>query len=122
MSRALGKKTLLVFGGNGYVGSHVCEQGILNGFNVISISRSGKRPAWLKNTDTDLWYNQVKWSTGNAMIPKTFEHYLSDVSGIVSCVGGFHFKQSMMQSMCGDTNVNICRAAKAHGVLYFKPL
>ena len=33
--------TVLVFGGNGFVGSRVCEQGVNMGLNVVSVSRSG---------------------------------------------------------------------------------
>lgn len=34
---------LVVFGGNGFVGSRVCEAGVRQGLNVVSISRSGER-------------------------------------------------------------------------------
>lgn len=32
---------LVVFGGNGFVGSRVCEAGINKGLQVVSVSRSG---------------------------------------------------------------------------------
>lgn len=32
---------LVVFGGNGFVGSRVCEAGVDKGFQVVSVNRSG---------------------------------------------------------------------------------
>ena len=47
---------LVVFGGSGYVGSHVCEEGLRMGVAVTSINRSG-RPKNLKGA----WVDQVTW-------------------------------------------------------------
>ena len=46
---------LLVFGGNGYVGTRVCEEALKTGLQVVSINRSGKPKA------TDAWINEVDW-------------------------------------------------------------
>ena len=35
---------LLVFGGNGFVGSRVCERALASGLGVVSVSRSGAPP------------------------------------------------------------------------------
>jgi len=43
---APGKRTIVVFGGNGFVGSHVCKNALEEGYNVISISRQGQPPFW----------------------------------------------------------------------------
>lgn len=46
----------MVFGGNGYVGSRVCQQGLAMGCGVVSINRSG-RPRNLRGD----WLDQVEW-------------------------------------------------------------
>ncbi len=46
----------VVFGGNGYVGSRVCQQGLAMGCGVVSVNRSG-RPRNLRGD----WLDQVEW-------------------------------------------------------------
>ena len=50
-----GMPKLLVFGGNGYVGTRVCEEALNTGLQIVSINRSG-RPR-----GTDAWINEVDW-------------------------------------------------------------
>ena len=47
---------LVVFGGNGYVGSRVCQQALAMGCGVVNVSRSG-RPRNLRGD----WLDQVEW-------------------------------------------------------------
>lgn len=47
---------VVVFGGNGYVGSRVCQQALAMGAAVTSVNRSG-RP---RNLAGD-WLHQVEW-------------------------------------------------------------
>ena len=47
---------LVVFGGNGYVGTRVCAEAINSGLRVVSISRRG-RPAHIRET----WADEVEW-------------------------------------------------------------
>ena len=74
---------VVVFGGNGFVGTRVlkylCEQSI----NAVSVSRSG-RPKHLQN---EAWANKVEWLRGDAMIAKSYSDVLSDVSAVVISVG-----------------------------------
>lgn len=50
-----GMPKILVFGGNGYVGTKVCEEALKTGLQVVSINRSGKPRG------TDAWINEVDW-------------------------------------------------------------
>lgn len=50
-----GLPTLLVFGGNGFVGTRICEEALKTGLAVVSISRSG---APKQNA---AWTNEVEW-------------------------------------------------------------
>lgn len=113
--------TILVVGGNGYVGSHICEEAILNGFNVVSISRSGQQPNWTVGSKKHDWASRVHWSKGDALKPDTIAPYIenNNVAGIVSCVGAFHYKQDWMEKVNGDTNVNVCHLAKKYNIKRF---
>ena len=51
----MGPPRLLVFGGNGFVGTRVCKEALDTGLGVVSISRSGKPPV------QDSWVPQVEW-------------------------------------------------------------
>jgi glutamate dehydrogenase/leucine dehydrogenase len=51
-----GAPRLVVFGGNGFVGSRVCQEGLAMGAEVTSINRSG-RP---RHASGD-WANRVDW-------------------------------------------------------------
>lgn len=83
---------LVVFGGNGYVGSHVCQAGIRMGVPVVSVNRSG-RPG---NADTS-WADQVDWQTGDAADPSTYKHLFANCMGVVSCVGAFGSNETMLK-------------------------
>lgn len=54
---------LVVFGGNGYVGSRVCQQGLQMGAAVVSVNRSG-RPRNLRGD----WLDQVEWVQVGGMV------------------------------------------------------
>lgn len=110
-------QTVIVIGGNGYVGSRMCEQAILSGMNVVSISRSGACPGWLKSSD---WAQKVKWSKGDALdIDSMRPYFSSDVRAVISCVGCFHWKPSVMWAINGDTNINACDLAKESNIPRF---
>lgn len=46
---------ILVFGGNGFVGSRVCEEALNTGLQVVSINRSGRPKR------SDPWIKEVEW-------------------------------------------------------------
>lgn len=74
-------KTILVFGGNGFVGSAICKYALSQNINVISISRSGqpRNPA--------PWQSSIQYVKGDALSPSTYTHLLPSVSGIIHSVG-----------------------------------
>ena len=47
---------LIIFGGNGFVGSRVCQAALECGLEVVSVNRSGK-PGNVKGG----WVQQVEW-------------------------------------------------------------
>ena len=50
-----GPPKLVVFGGNGFVGTRVCEEALQTGLSVVSVNRSGPPKA------TAAWTSQVDW-------------------------------------------------------------
>ncbi|XP_074297765.1 uncharacterized protein At1g32220, chloroplastic-like [Silene latifolia] len=103
---------LLVLGGNGFVGSHICKEALDHGMPVASLSRSG-RPSI-----NDSWANSVTWHQGNLFSPEAFKDELEGVTSVISCVGGFG-SNSVMYKINGTANMNAIRAAAEKGVKRF---
>ncbi|KAI8534319.1 hypothetical protein RHMOL_Rhmol10G0081100 [Rhododendron molle] len=100
---------LLVLGGNGFVGSHVCREALKRGLTVSSLSRSG-RPSV-----NEAWANEVFWHQGDLLLPESLKDALNGVSSVISCVGGFG-SNSHMYKINGTANINAIRAAAEQGV------
>ncbi|CAO2815912.1 unnamed protein product [Amaranthus hypochondriacus] len=103
---------LLVFGGNGFVGSHVCKEALERGLSVSSISRSGR------SSINEPWADRVNWNQGNLFSPETIKDVLDGVTSVISCVGGFG-SNSYMYKINGTANMNAIRAAAEKGVKRF---
>ncbi|ONK79000.1 uncharacterized protein A4U43_C01F1840 [Asparagus officinalis] len=100
---------LLVLGGNGFVGSHVCEEALKHGLSVSSLSRSGR------SSIREPWADKVVWHQGSLLIPDSLKDVMNGVSAVISCVGGFG-SNSHMYKINGTANINAIRAAAETGV------
>ncbi|XP_028799045.1 uncharacterized protein At1g32220, chloroplastic [Neltuma alba] len=103
---------LLVLGGNGFVGSHVCREALDRGLSVASLSRSGR------SSLRDSWANSVTWHQGNLLSTDSWKEALNGVTAVISCVGGFG-SNSYMYKINGTANINAVRAASEQGVKRF---
>lgn len=103
---------LLVLGGNGFVGSHVCKEAVKRGLTVSSLSRSG-RPS-----GHELWVNNVFWHQGDVLLPEPLQDALTGVTSVISCIGGFG-SNSHMYKINGTANINAIRTASEKGVKRF---
>jgi uncharacterized protein YbjT (DUF2867 family) len=103
---------LLVLGGSGFVGSHVCKEALDKGFVVSSLNRSGKPSL------SESWADKVIWNQGNLLEPSSLKDAMDDVSAVISCVGGFG-SNSFMYKINGTANINAIRAAAEKGVKRF---
>lgn len=103
---------LLVLGGNGYVGSHICKEALKQGLAVSSLSRSGK-PSLRES-----WANDVVWHRGDLLTPDSLKHAMSEATSVISCVGGFGSNEHMYK-INGTANINAIRAASEQGVKRF---
>ena len=50
---------MIVFGGNGYVGSRVVQAALSRGASVVSVNRSGQ-----PKDSSESWVSKVKWVAG----------------------------------------------------------
>lgn len=103
---------LLVLGGNGFVGSHVCQEALNHGLSVASLSRSGR------SSINEAWADKVDWHQGNLFQPETIKDALDGVTSVVSCVGGFG-SSSYMYKINGTANINAIGASAEKGVKRF---
>ncbi|KAI3468392.1 hypothetical protein Pfo_025055 [Paulownia fortunei] len=103
---------LLVLGGNGFVGSHVCKEALNRGLTIASLSRSGR------SSIQESWANSVIWHQGNLFSTDSWKDALKGVTSIISCVGGFG-SNSEMYKINGTANINAIRAASEEGVKRF---
>ncbi|XP_047049044.1 uncharacterized protein At1g32220, chloroplastic [Lolium rigidum] len=103
---------LLVLGGSGFVGSHVCKEALDRGFVVSSLNRSGKPSI------SESWADKVIWNQGNLLEPASLMDSMDGVSAVVSCVGGFG-SNSQMVKINGTANINAIRAAAEKGIKRF---
>ncbi|XP_070021043.1 uncharacterized protein At1g32220, chloroplastic isoform X2 [Nicotiana sylvestris] len=103
---------LLVLGGNGFVGSHVCKEALDRGLTVASLSRTGR------SSIQDSWANSIIWHQGNLLSTDSWKDALKGVTSVISCVGGFG-SNSYMYKINGTANINAIRAASEEGVKRF---
>ncbi|KAH1252718.1 chloroplastic protein [Glycine max] len=95
---------LLVLGGNGFVGSHICREALDRDLSVASLSRSGR------SSLHDSWATNVAWYKGNLLSTDSLKEALNGVTAVISCVGGFG-SNSYMYKINGTANINAIRAA-----------
>ncbi|EGN93254.1 hypothetical protein SERLA73DRAFT_145772, partial [Serpula lacrymans var. lacrymans S7.3] len=77
---------ILVVGGNGFIGSHICKLALARGMQVTSISSSG-RPYQTPRGHTPAWASRVEWQKADALRPETYEHILPEVHAVVHTLG-----------------------------------
>jgi nucleoside-diphosphate-sugar epimerase len=135
------RRRLLVLGGNGYVGQHVCHVALLSGNYIVqSLSRSGRpahpspcltkplvRDARYKNRYDDdtiddktavASINKVEWLTGDIFDAKRRDQVFKGVDVIVSAIGAFG-SNAYMERICGDATVEAVESAVEHNVSKF---
>lgn len=74
-------KKLFVTGASGFIGSEVCRIAVLEGHQVVGLSRSGRPPA------AGAWADRVDWIQGNVLIPDEWRDHLQGADAVVHTVG-----------------------------------
>jgi len=108
---------VVVYGGNGFVGTRVAEQLFRSGVCTVCLSRTGHKPLHLKDEE---WSQKVRWCKGDASEPST--QLLSTADVLITLVGAAPLPTFSKQAyeeqvfMNGTTNVNVIQAAGEAGV------
>lgn len=113
-------KKVVVFGGSGYVGRHICQQ-LLPFARVVSVNRSGAPSNLASEPALQHLATSVEWVRGdvlNASTAAQWTHVLAGADAVVSVIGGFG-SNAHMERMCGDTNIAAAMAASSQGVKKF---
>lgn len=77
---------LLVVGGNGYLGSAICRAGVSRGWDVTSISSSGK--TWrTPGGHSRKWTDSVSWQAADAFQPSTYASLVAGSTAVVHTLG-----------------------------------
>ncbi|WVW81534.1 hypothetical protein I302_103529 [Kwoniella bestiolae CBS 10118] len=84
MSAAVPK--LLVVGGNGFLGSAICKAAVSKGWQVSSMSSSGK-PYTTPAGHTPTWSTKVHWSQADAFDSSTYTDLIKDQTSVVHTLG-----------------------------------
>ncbi|WWC67065.1 uncharacterized protein I206_100972 [Kwoniella pini CBS 10737] len=89
---------ILVVGGNGFLGSAICKAAVGKGWEVSSMSSSGKPYKTLKG-HTPSWVEKVNWKKGNAFEPETYKNLIKEKESIIHTLGilleNSNYKQSL---------------------------
>jgi len=108
---------VVVAGGNGFVGSRVCQQLAEAGCEVVSISRTGSTPAWAANQE---WASKVTWTAGDVTSASAeIEEAMQRASAVVSCVGVIGGSDADMKAGNGDTTEELVKMAQKTSVPRF---
>lgn len=118
-------KRMLIFGGNGYVGSTIARRALDVGWSVTCACRSGK-PGHLRAEDypdqllpppsplfaPGGWVDKVDWMTVDALDrPSVYQAVQeSAADAVVTCIGVLTTDKKLGRQFNGDTNVNIAAA------------
>ncbi|CAL8467766.1 g7304 [Coccomyxa elongata] len=105
----MGPPKLVIFGGNGFVGSRVCEEALKTGLSVVSVNRSGPPK---QSAD---WIKGVEWVKADVFDVGSWRDQLNGAVGVISCLGAFG-SNDFMQKICGDSNITVFNEAAQAGV------
>ncbi|KAK5129562.1 hypothetical protein LTR08_003148 [Meristemomyces frigidus] len=83
------RKKLVVCGGNGFLGSRICQAAVARDWDVTSISRSGE-PNWpsvSSHQTAPAWSSSVTWRSANILHPETYKDDLEGAYAVVHSMG-----------------------------------
>ncbi len=73
---------IVIYGGNGYVGTHLAQKLQTYNLDIVCLSRSGHKPLHLNN---EAWSENVRWCKGDAH--NADQNLLKTADVVVICVG-----------------------------------
>jgi len=111
------KTNIVVYGGNGFVGTRVAKALLERDVCAVCLSRTGHKPLHLKNRK---WSESVRWCKGDASAPDT--QLLERLDGLVTLVGSPPVPTLSKSAydeqvfMNGTANANAIREAGEAGI------
>lgn len=108
---------IVVYGGNGFVGTRVAEALLATDVCAVCVSRTGHKPLHLGD---QLWSESVRWCKGDACKPDT--QLLGRLDGLVTLIGSpplpTFSKRAYEEQLFvnGTTNVQAIKAAGEAGI------
>jgi nucleoside-diphosphate-sugar epimerase len=75
------EKHILITGGSGFIGRHICSKAASMNIPVVSISRSGKPSGFYCDNDP-----LIKWVKADVFKPESWNEYLTDCRAVIHCV------------------------------------
>lgn len=78
----MNKSKIVLFGGNGFVGTAIAEELVHQGISAVCVSRTGSIPIHLENSE---WAQQVAWVQGDALNPE--QNLFADAAAVVTLIG-----------------------------------
>lgn len=67
-------------------GKRICENAVKRGYEVVSISGSGRKPEAYAREESS-WIEKVQWRKGNVFRPETYRSELRDARAVVHSIG-----------------------------------
>jgi len=106
-----GAKTyeVVVFGGNGFVGSQVCKSLVGMGLKVAAINRSGAP------REKEDWMEGVDYIAADVFEPESWRSVMHGAVSVVAAIGGFG-NYEFMKKVNGEANILVAEEAAAMGV------
>lgn len=78
----MSESKIVLFGGNGFVGTAIAEELIHQGITPVCVSRTGSMPMYLNQTE---WAEEAEWIQGDALDPDP--RLFNDVLAVVTLIG-----------------------------------
>ena len=123
----MSKLGILVVGGNGFVGSHVCKQALKQGTSILlfpptsfkglavrSFNRSGS-----DNIASPLLKDEVEWIRGDVRDEDGLKNAMRDCNTVISTIGLISLDQRKMEKVNGTLNATVIKTAKNNNIEKF---
>lgn len=113
-------RKVLVFGGSGFVGSFICKELAKNGFDVVSLSKSGTNKYLFEKEA-----KQIRFVKADLFSDTHWQDELKNAYAVINCIGilfeqksrGITYKKFIFES-----TQQIAQAAHVHDVTHFVQL
>ncbi|CAN3355751.1 MIOREX complex component 2 [Diutina catenulata] len=78
------KRSIAIFGGNGFLGRNLVRVGVERGYDVTAFSRRGQPDS---STARQAWASQVKWEHADIFNPDSYRQQLKGIDTVVHSIG-----------------------------------